>query len=76
MLVLTRRAGESLMIGEEIEISLIEVQGEKVKIGIVAPRDIRVLRKELLDELRSTNAQAAEIGLSLGQLADAVKGDG
>ena len=76
MLVLTRRAGESLMIGDEIEISVIEVQGDKAKIGIIAPRQIRILRKELIDEVRSTNAQAADVSISLDALADAVHAKG
>jgi carbon storage regulator len=76
MLVLTRRAGESLMIGDEIEISVIEVQVDKAKIGITAPKNIRILRKELIDEVRSTNAQAADVSLSLDALADAVRAKG
>jgi carbon storage regulator len=76
MLVLTRRTGESLMIGDEIEISIIEVQGDKARIGITAPKEIRILRKELLDEVRSTNAQAAAVEISLDALADAVRGKG
>jgi carbon storage regulator len=74
MLVLTRRAGETFLIGDDIEISIIEAQGDRVKIGITAPRDVRVLRKELVDEARSANAQAAEIDISLETLAEAISG--
>lgn len=73
MLVITRHAGESLLIGDDIEIHIVEVQGDKVKIGIVAPRDIRILRRELLDEVRTTNEQAADVSISLEALASAVK---
>jgi carbon storage regulator len=74
MLVLTRHAGEAIMIGDEIEISIIDVQGDKAKIGITAPRDVRILRRELIDEVRSTNAQAAAVNVSLDTFADALIG--
>ncbi|MFR0880897.1 MAG: carbon storage regulator CsrA [Oscillospiraceae bacterium] len=47
MLILSRKSGESLMINEEIEIKIIEVNGDKVKIGIDAPKNVKILRKEL-----------------------------
>lgn len=74
MLVLSRRAGEALMIGEDIKISIIEVQGDKAKIGITAPKDVRILREELIEELRSVNEQAAGASVSLGALADVFMG--
>jgi len=74
MLVLTRHAGEAIMIGDEIKISIIDVQGDKAKIGITAPRDVRILRRELIDEVRSTNAQAAAVNVSLDTFADALIG--
>jgi len=72
MLVLTRRAGESIIIGDNIEISVIEVQGDRAKIGITAPRNISVLRKELVDEVKSINAEAAGVSISLDKLGDAL----
>jgi|RhiMetdeSRZDD1v2_1073273.scaffolds.fasta_scaffold1605920_2 carbon storage regulator len=50
MLVLSRRAGESILIGGEIEIVILGTDGGQVRVGIRAPRDITVLRKELLQE--------------------------
>jgi carbon storage regulator len=47
MLILTRRPGESLLIGDDIEITLINVEGNQVKVGIRAPHDIAILRSEL-----------------------------
>ncbi len=47
MLVLTRKANESIMIGDEIEISVLAITGEKIRIGIEAPRSIPVFRKEI-----------------------------
>ncbi len=47
MLVLTRKTNQSIMIGDDIEVSILSVAGEKVRIGIDAPRDIAVFRKEV-----------------------------
>lgn len=48
MLILARKAGQCIVIGGQIEITIIEVRGEQVRLGITAPRDIEVYRKELL----------------------------
>ena len=58
MLVLTRKAGETIVIGDNIEITVIEVQGGKIKVGIDAPRSIKILRKEILEEVKSENINA------------------
>ena len=50
MLILTRRIGESLNIGDEIEISIVKVKGNQIVLGIEAPREISVIRSELLGE--------------------------
>lgn len=73
MLVLTRRAGESLVIGDNIEICIVDIQGEKVKIGIMAPKDISIFRKELLEEVKGANVSAAETEIDLEALAEALK---
>ena len=52
MLVLTRKSNQSIMIGDEIEISVLSIMGEKVRIGIQAPRDIPVFRKEVYLEIQ------------------------
>lgn len=59
MLVVMRKSGQSLLIGDNIEIQIIDVQPNGVKIGISAPRDIRVLRKELLKEAEKANRESA-----------------
>jgi carbon storage regulator len=56
MLVLTRKLHESIMIGDHIEVSLLAVLGEKVRIGIQAPRDIPVFRKEVYLEIQREKA--------------------
>ena len=59
MLVLSRRVGESVVVGDDIAITVLEVRGDIVRIGIDAPRDVKVHRAELLAELEQTNQQAA-----------------
>ena len=59
MLVLTRKSNQSIMIGDEIEISVLSIMGEKVRIGIQAPRDIPVFRKEVYLEIQAERGQVA-----------------
>lgn len=59
MLVLSRRAGESVVIGENVTISVLEVRGDVVRIGIDAPRSVAVHRSELLAQLEVSNQEAA-----------------
>lgn len=73
MLILARRTSESIVIGDDIEITVVEVQGDKVKIGIQAPKKISVMRKELLDEAKSANKQAASPDIDLSDLESLVK---
>jgi len=54
MLILTRRPGESIQVGENIEISILEIRGNQVRIGISAPPDVLVLRSELLEGARAS----------------------
>jgi carbon storage regulator len=56
MLVLTRKSNQSIMIGDEIEISVLSIMGEKVRIGIEAPRTVPVFRKEVYVEIREDRA--------------------
>ena len=58
MLVLSRKPGESILIGDDIEISIVEVRGDTVRIGINAPRNITILRQELMAEVAKTNIEA------------------
>ena len=52
MLVLTRKSNQSIMIGDDIEVSVLAVTGDKVRIGISAPRDVPVFRKEVYLEIK------------------------
>ena len=56
MLVLTRKSNQSIMIGDDIEVSVLSVLGEKVRVGIQAPRDIPVYRKEVYLEIQRDEA--------------------
>lgn len=60
MLVLTRKANQSIMIGDSIEVSVLSVLGEKVRLGIQAPRDVPVFRKEVFLEIQAQNVEAAD----------------
>lgn len=59
MLVLSRRAGESVVVGDDVTITILEVRGDVVRVGISAPRSVAVHRAELLAELASSNQEAA-----------------
>ncbi len=61
MLVLSRRRDETIVIGDDIEITIVDIRGEKVRIGIEAPAAICVHRKELREAIQRENAQAAEL---------------
>lgn len=65
MLIITRKKGESLMIGDDIEITVSKIEDGSVKIGIQAPKSINILRKELLEEIEKENKIASNIDLSL-----------
>lgn len=59
MLVLTRRPGESIMIGDDIVVTVLDVRGEVVRVGIKAPRTVQVHREEVYLELQRSNREAA-----------------
>ena len=59
MLVVSRRAGDSVVIGDDVTVSVLEVRGDVVRIGIDAPRSVAVHRAELLAQLAQSNQEAA-----------------
>lgn len=65
MLVLSRKVGETIWIGEDVEIVISEVKGEQVKIGIRAPRNIDVVRGELRQDVSESNTEAVVKSLDL-----------
>ena len=58
MLVLTRKPGQSIMIGDGVEVQVLSVAGEKVRLGITAPRDVSIFRNEVYDRIESENQQS------------------
>ena len=71
MLVLTRKSNQSIMIGDDIEITVLSIMGEKVRIGIQAPRDIPVFRKEVYLEIQAERGQVTaggQVDAALGKL--------
>lgn len=63
MLVITRKKGETLLIGEDIEIEVSKIQDGSVKLAIKAPRNITILRKELYEEVEKENKEALTFNL-------------
>lgn len=62
MLVLTRKKDQTIVINDNIEITVLDVQGDQVRIGINAPRSVAIHRKEVFLEIQEENRKAAEIG--------------
>jgi carbon storage regulator len=60
MLVLTRKSNQSIMIGDDIEVSVLAIMGEKVRIGIQAPREVPVFRKEVYLEIQQEQVGAGK----------------
>ncbi len=60
MLVLTRKVGQSIVIGDEIEVVVLEVRGEQVRVGIRAPKTVSVHRKEVYDQIQGDGQPEAE----------------
>lgn len=65
MLILTRKKGQSIVINNNIEIFISAIEGEQVKIGINAPEEINIYRKEVLDAILESNKEAAQSHLNL-----------
>lgn len=65
MLVISRKKGESLLIGEDIEITVVRVDDGAVKLSISAPKNITILRKELYKEVEQENKKAADLNINL-----------
>ncbi len=61
MLVLTRKLHQSIVIGDGIEVVVLEVRGEQVRIGIKAPKNVAVHRKEIYDQIQEENRSSAEV---------------
>ncbi len=60
MLILARKINESIIIEDNIEIMILDIQGDQAKIGIKAPKEIKIYRKEIYDEIQKENIRAAQ----------------
>lgn len=65
MLVITRKVGDSILIGDNIEVTITAIDGSSVKVAVNAPRDITILRKELYKEVQEENKEALKGNLDL-----------
>ena len=69
MLVLSRRANQSIMIGSDIVVRVLDIRGDQVRIGVEAPRHVAVHREEVAAEIRQSNEEAARSGsIDVGDL--------
>ena len=68
MLVLGRKLNESLMVGDDVEIIIVEIKGDQVKLGIKAPREIKIYRKEIYEEIQAENIKASQIQIKPSDL--------
>ena len=60
MLILSRKINEKIMIGDDISVSIIEIRGDQVRIGVDAPKSVKVFRQEVFDAIRAENKAAAQ----------------
>ncbi len=70
MLVLARKINESIMIGDDIEVVIIDIKGDQVKLGIKAPKSVAVHRKEIYEEIQKENIAAMQSQLKPDTLKD------
>ncbi len=74
MLVLTRKQGEGIVIGDDVTIKIIEIQGTNVQLGIEAPREMKIHRQEVFDRIAEENRDAANWDMiDLDSLSDTIK---
>ena len=72
MLVLSRRIGESIMVGDEVVVTVLEVRGDVVRVGVQAPREVKVHREEVYREVAAANqAAATDLSSAVGLLPTA-----
>lgn len=60
MLVLSRKKGESIMIGDQVEVKVLSIDGDQVKLGIVAPKSVKVHRSEIFESIQQQNREALQ----------------
>lgn len=73
MLVLSRKKNESIVLGDDIEIFVVDISEDRVRIGVKAPREMKVFRKELLEDIKKENESSVEVKMELKSLSDIIK---
>lgn len=73
MLALTRKINESIMIGNDVEITILDIKGDQVKLGINAPKSVPVYRKEIYVQILESNKEAVEGNASIDTLSKLLK---
>jgi len=75
LLILTRKKGQSIMINDNIEIIISAIDGDQIKIGINAPKHVKIYRKEVVDAIQESNKEAMSSTLTLDQLKNMMKSE-
>jgi len=76
MLILTRKQGESVAIGDEIQVTVVEIQGKQVKLGVKAPREVAVHRQEIYEKIQQENIRASRVDdFDLSAIKQSLTGD-
>ena len=76
MLILTRKQGESVAIGDEIQVTVVEIQGKQVKLGVRAPREVPVHRQEIYEKIQQENIRASQVDdFDLSEIKQAFDGE-
>jgi carbon storage regulator len=68
MLILSRKRGQSIVINQNIEIMITAIEGDQVKIGIAAPKEYSIIRKEVIDDVKASNKEALSTAVNIKQL--------
>jgi carbon storage regulator len=62
VLILTRKSGESIVVGDHIRVVVVEVKGRQVRLGVEAPDDMKIYRAEIFDRIQEENNRASQVG--------------
>lgn len=73
MLVLTRKKGESIMIGDQIELIVLGTEGDTVKLGLKAPKQVEIYRKEIYEAIKESNRVASSLSINVEQLGKMIR---
>jgi carbon storage regulator len=73
MLALSRKLNESIVVNNDIEIVVLEIKGDQVKLGVKAPKSVPIYRKEIYDQIQEANKEAVESNIDVNSLKDIFK---